>query len=138
LTLITPAAPTPCKAAQGQHIERGRERADQCRRGVEHEAEAVNASIAEDVTARGEGQQRDHHRQLVGIDDPDRIGGAGVQILGDDRQGDVDDRGIEARHRQPDHQGQDRPIALRLRKTVFRWVHRSLSAVAGVGALQQT
>ena len=41
--------------AQGQHVERGRERADQRRRGVEHEAETVDPAVAKDVAERGEG-----------------------------------------------------------------------------------
>jgi hypothetical protein len=115
---------------EGQHFERSGQCADQRRAGIDHQPDAVDPAIAENVAERGEGQQRDHHRELIGVDHPDRIGGAGVQILSDRRQRDIDDRGIEARHRQPDHQGQDRPIALRLRKTVFRGVHLSCRQVA--------
>ena len=129
LTLISPAAPSPCRPRPRISIssEPGG-RADQCRRRIEDETEAVDPAISENVAERRERQQRDQHRELIGIDDPDRVGRVGVHILGDDRQRDIDDRGVEHRHRQADHQGQHAPVALRDRQPVFGEVRTVLVA----------
>ena len=50
------------------------------------------------------------------------------------RQRDVDERGVEARQGDPDHQGQDRPVALRDRQTVFGGVYVVMSAQRDQGA----
>ena len=67
---------------------------------------------AEPVGQRGKGQQRGHHRQLVGIDDPDRFGRPRLQAGGNVRQRGVGDRRIERRQRHGhQHREQRGPVA---------------------------
>ena len=82
-----PAAPSPCSARPRVSIgKRVRQRTDEGGAGEHHEANHVDAAIAENVAERRERQQRNDDRQLIGVDDPDRIGGAGVDFLRDRRQ----------------------------------------------------
>jgi hypothetical protein len=47
---------------------------------------------------RRERQQRDDHRELVGVDDPDRVRGLDPELARDRRQRDRHGRGIENGH----------------------------------------
>jgi hypothetical protein len=67
------------------------------------------------------------YRELVGVDHPDRIRRARIEVLGDPRQRDVDEGGVETGKRDSDHQGQDRPVPLRDRHTVFGVIHVVMS-----------
>jgi hypothetical protein len=52
-------------------------------RGEHQQTRAIYPTIADDVAQRGERQQRDRDRELVGVHDPDGIRGAGAHIAGD-------------------------------------------------------
>jgi hypothetical protein len=56
------------------------------------------------------------------------------EVLGDPRQRDVDEGGVEAGKRDSDHQGQDRPVPLRGRHTVFGVIHVVMSPRQDQGA----
>src|SRR3984893_13628753 len=63
--------------------------------GMVSEGDLVSCDT--DVAKRCQRQQRDHHRELVCVDHPDRIRRARIEVLGDPRQRDVDERGVKAR-----------------------------------------
>ncbi len=95
-----------------------RQRAGDRAESEDRQAPEIDAAIADLLAERGERQQPHHHRELIGVDDPDRFGRAGVELGGDRRQGDVGDRPIEHRHGDADGDRQHRPIAQRGGKAV--------------------
>src|SRR6516165_7743079 len=126
LTLVMPAAPRPCSARPTASI------ANECDNALTSAArlntarpDHVDAAIAEDVAERSQRQQRYDDGELISVDDPDRLSRARADLPGDCRQRDVGDRAVEHRHDEAGDERQDRPIALRKRKSVFGRVHRS-------------
>ena len=113
------------RATHRQHRQRVRQRADECREAKHCKTDHVDAAIAEDVAERSQRQQRYDDGELISVDDPDRLSRARADLPGDCRQRDVGDRAVEHRHDEAGDQRQDRPIALRKRKSVFGRVHRS-------------
>ena len=97
-----------------------RQRTDKRGAGEHHKANHVDAAIPENVAERRERQQRDDDGELIGIDNPDRIGSAGVDLLGNRRQRDIGDRAVEHRQGDPDGEVQDSPISQWERESVFR------------------
>jgi hypothetical protein len=69
----------------GQQDQRVRQRAEQGGKREQQQPRQIDPAIADDLSQRRERQQRDRYRELITIDDPDREGRAGVQILGDGR-----------------------------------------------------
>ena len=100
-------------ARDGQSDQRIRQRAAQRCDGEYDQPVLIDAPIAIDVAKRGERQQRDRHRKLVGVHHPDRGSGAGIDVPPDRRQRHVGDRAVQHRERQAERDGQDRPVALR-------------------------
>ena len=96
------AAETLQHAAEHQHRQRRRERADERCRGVDHEAPDIDAAMAVDVAHRGERQQRDGDRELIRVHHPDRFGRRHLHVVRDGGQRDVGDRGDQDRHRDGD------------------------------------
>ena len=73
-----------------------------------HEHPLAPVAVAE---AAGREQQAGEHQQ-VGVDDPLQLAGGGVEVDGERRQGDVDDRAVEHRHEHGEaDDGEDRPAA---------------------------
>ncbi len=94
------------------------ERAAERARGEDRQADEVDAAIADPLAERGAREQRDHDRELIGVDDPDRLGRARVKFGGDDRQRNVGDRRVEHGHRDAERDRKHRPVALRRRQAV--------------------
>ena len=68
-------------ARDRQRRQRVRQRAGQRGDGEQREPGQVDAAIADAVAERGKRQQRDGDRELIGVDDPDRVGRAGIEVL---------------------------------------------------------
>jgi hypothetical protein len=115
------------RTAQGQYLNRAGERADQCRPSIEYEAEAVDPAIAEMSPNDASGSSEIITASWYALTTQIRSAGLELRSLAI-RGSDVDKRGVEARQRDPDHQGQDRPVALRDRQTVFGGIHVEMSA----------
>ena len=101
---------------QRRHVLR--QRAGDRAEREDRQAPEIDAAIADALAERGERQQPHHHRELIGVDDPDRFGRAGVELGGDRRQRDVGDRSVEHRHGDADGDRQHRPVAQRGGKAV--------------------
>ena len=102
----------------GQQDQRVRQRAEQRGKREQQQPRPIDPAIAEDLSQRREREQRDRYRELITIDDPDREGRAGVQILGDGRQRDIGDRAVHHGHNQAQRDGENGPVALRHRQAV--------------------
>ncbi len=61
----------------------------------QREAHHVDPLLPDDLAERRDRQQRRHHGELIGVDDPDRIGRVDAEIGGDRRQRGVGDGGVE-------------------------------------------
>ncbi len=53
-------------------------------------------------------------RQRVAVDDPLQVGERRIEVLGDTRQGEVDDGAVEQRHARTEHRGEEHPPTGRL------------------------
>ena len=81
---------------------------------------AMQVEYADQLAQRRERQQRDHDGELVGVDDPDRVGGRNPQLLPDGRQGDVGDGAVKHRQSDAERHGQNGPQAAGHRQSVRR------------------
>ena len=94
-------------ARQHEGLERPGERTAHRRHREEHQPADVDLAVTHHVAQRREGEQRDHDGQLVGVDDPDRIGRRDAQLLPDGGQGDVGDGPVDHRERYAEGHGQN-------------------------------
>ena len=102
---------------QQQQLALG-EATEQRRHGEDHEADHEDAAPAVEVgEPAAEEQQATEHQRVAG-DDPGQVGAGDVEVLADERQGDVRDGRVEDDHQLRDrdeHEGQAEPlVALRL------------------------
>ena len=116
----------------GQHDQRVRQRAEEGGQREQQQPRQIDPAIADDLSQRRERQQRDRYRELITIDDPDRRGGAGVQILGDGRQRDIGDRAIHHGHEHAQREGENGPVALWHREAARSVGHGSWHLAAGL------
>ena len=98
-------------ASQQEPGQRGREGAADRGQREQHQPEAIDVAVADDVGQRRHRQQRDDERDLGRVDDPDRAFGRDVEVLGDVGQRQVGHRVAEHRHHQPDGDGRHREPA---------------------------
>ncbi len=105
-------------AAEHQHRQRRRERADQRCRGIDHKSPDIDAAMAVDVAHRGERQQRDRDRELIRVHHPDRFGGCDPHVVRDRGQCDVGDRSDQDRHGDGDGDREHRSPPLGRRQPV--------------------
>ena len=131
--------PTACSSpGQDERLDVGGQAAHQRSEGEHDEADLEHPSSAEPVAGRpGQHQQRRQH-QRVDVDHPLQLGGRGVQVGADARQGDVDDRGVHGHDQQAEATGhQDDGLAPgRQRATGHSCIHTTIvelqpSAVQG-------
>ncbi len=78
-------------ARRHEGLERSGERTSHRSHREEHQPADVDLAVADQLAQRREGEQRDHDGQLVGVDDPDRVGRRDAQLLPDGGQCDVGD-----------------------------------------------
>ena len=105
-------------ARDRQQRQRMRQRAEGGCEREQHEPDQIDAPIADDLAERRQRQQRDRDRELVAVDDPDREGGARVQVGRDRRQRDIGDGAVDDGHDDAERNGQDRLVALGLWQAV--------------------
>ena len=106
-------------ARRGEQHQRMRQGAEKRRDREQSQARQIDAAIADDFAQRRQRQQGDGDGELIPIDDPDREGRAGVQILRDGGKRDIGDGAIDHRHHDTQHDREDRPITLGQRQAVF-------------------
>ncbi|MNS99034.1 hypothetical protein D3C72_1334210 [compost metagenome] len=80
--------------------------------GEAQQANEIHLAVADALTQRRQRQQQAQRAQLVGIDDPDCLGGLGIELLGHRGQGQIHDRAIEYGHNQAQHDHQHREAPL--------------------------
>ena len=112
---VSIAAATPCTTRAPTSIADGRrdgarQRGQREAAGAEHE----HAPPAEPVTERAAEQDQPGERERVAVEDPLQAGERGVEVVGDPRQGEVDDGAVEHRHARAEHGGQQHPAGRRL------------------------
>jgi hypothetical protein len=100
--------------------QRAGERASQRAEREHGQPPDEHAPVAAQLAERGKRQQRDRHRELIGVDHPDRIRRVRTKLSGDGRQRDVGDGTIQHRHRKAGQDNEYRPPPLRLRQAVSR------------------
>ncbi len=110
-------------AGDRQQQQRVRQRAEGRGEGEQHEAGEIDAAIADDLAERSQRQQRDRDGELIAVDDPDREGRAGIEIVRDRRQGDIGDGAVHHRHDDAERNRDDGPVALRQRQAVRVFGH---------------
>jgi hypothetical protein len=128
----------PLEGARGnQRAQRIGEGGRQRRQREHRHAHQVHAPVAHQVAQRGQRQQHDQRGDLVGVDHPDRLRRAGLQLARDARQRQVDDGAVEHRHDQPEDDDQHGPAAFGrgepvdgLAVRVVVWGHRERGACA--------
>ena len=98
-------------AARDVEGEPGARRAARCREQCEGEqAGGEDRSPADPVGERAGREQRRGEGEGVGVDHPLQLGEAGVEIVADDGEGDVDDGDVEQQHRRARrHDGEREP-----------------------------
>jgi hypothetical protein len=95
------------RARRDQHRGRARGAARERRQCEQHEAGDVQAPRAEAVAERAARQHQYRERKRVRIDDPLQAGDRQVQVAGEMRERDVDDRHVELRHDETGADGRD-------------------------------
>ena len=86
------------EAREREHGEGRRERTGERGDGEEGEPPPIDAPVAEHVAKRGQRQKRHGHRELEGVDDPDRVLRRDRKLARHGRQRHGDDGPVEHRH----------------------------------------
>ena len=105
-------------AGQHEGLQRSGEGTADRGDGEQGQSADVDPAVADPFAKGRKGEQRDHDRKLVGIDDPDRVGRRDPEFAGDRRQGDIGNRRVDNRERDAERHGQDGPDAAGHRNTV--------------------
>ncbi len=100
-------------ASDTHHGQGSRQRAADRSRDKHRHPQLRDTAIPDDLSQRGQRQQRCQDGDLIGVDHPDRGRLAGVEFPANGRQRDVGDRAVDHRHGQGEDDGRNRPVASR-------------------------
>ena len=95
-------------------------------------AHQIDTAVPQALAQRCQRQQHDERGDLVCVDHPDGLGGAGIELARNARQGQVDDAAIEHRHRDAQNDDQHGPVARRLGQPIG-WPGGGLGSGMGGG-----
>ena len=98
-------------------VSEGEGTAERCE-GEHREAGLRDPPVADDFSQRGERQQGDQNRELIGIDHPHRSRMSDAKAARDRGERDVGDGAVEHGHADGEQDRHDRPVAARTGKAV--------------------